>query len=154
MILLTTSEQHALLARSIRVAVVGASPNASRPNFDVFHYLRTRPLLDVAPINAAVSTIDGIEAYPTLRAYARVWGAPDIVTVCRNPADVAKIAHQAIAVGAKAIWFQPGVATDEAIEIADRAGLDVVAERNIEAEFNRLAEPMEHARSTIRFDLH
>lgn len=143
MILLTSSEQHALLARSIRVAVVGASPKTSRPTYDVFHYLRTQPLLDVAPINATVSAIDGIEAYPTLRAYARVWGAPDIVTVCRNPADAAKIAKQAIAVGAKAIWFQLGVATDEAIEVADRAGLDVVAERSIEVEFMRLAGAVE-----------
>jgi predicted CoA-binding protein len=149
MILLTSPEQHALLARSVRVAVVGASPHVSRPNYDVFHYLQSQPLLDVAPINAAVAAIDGIEAYPTLRAYARAWGAPDIVTVCRNPADAAKIAHQAIAVGAKAIWFQLGVATDEAIEIADRAGLDVVAERRIEVEFKRLAEAAErhHQRS-------
>jgi predicted CoA-binding protein len=138
-ILLTSSEQHALLARSVRVAVVGASPKLSRPSYDVFHYLRARGVLDVAPINRKVSAIDGIEAYPNLRSYARAWGAPDLVAVCRNPADPAKIAAEAITVGAKAIWFQVGVASDDAILIADRAGLDVVAERRIEVEFERLA---------------
>ncbi len=138
--MLTSTEQHALLARSIRVAVVGVSPAPSRPSYDVFHYLRTQSRMDVAPINSAVAAIDGIETYPNLRAYARVWGAPDMVTVCRNPVDAKKIATQAITVGAKAIWFELGVATDEAILAADRAGLDVVAERSIQVEHQRLAK--------------
>ena len=139
MILLTTSEQHALLARSVRVAVIGVSPKPSRASHDLFGYLRTRPDVDVVPINAAVSAIDGIVTYPTLHAYARAWGAPDLVVVCRNQLDPSKIVTQASAVRAKAIWFQIGVATDEAILAADQAGLDVVAERCIELEFERLA---------------
>jgi predicted CoA-binding protein len=139
-ILMTSGEHHALLARSVRVAVVGASPRSSRANYDVFHYLCEHGLVDVAPINSAVSAIDGVEAFPTLRAYARVWGAPDIVSVLRNPADPRKVAAQAIEIGAKAIWFQLGVASDEAIELADRAGLDVVAERCIEIELRHMAE--------------
>ena len=140
MILLTSGEHHALLARSVRIAVVGASPRSSRGSYDVFHYLSTHGVIDVAPINPAGSAIDGIEGFATLRAYARVWGAPDIVSVLRNPADPKKIAAQAIEIGAKAIWFQLGVASDEAIELADRAGLDVVAERCIEVELRNVAE--------------
>ena len=138
MILLTASEQHALLARSIRIAVVGVSPKPSRSSHDVFGYLRTRANVDVVPINAAVSTIDGVETYPTLRAYARAWGAPDLVVVCRNQIDVVKVVTQATAVHAKAVWFQIGVATDDAILAADVAGLDVVAERCIEVEFEQV----------------
>ncbi len=45
--------------------------------------------------------------------------------------------REAVAVGAKAIWFQYGVVNDEAIRIADEAGLDVVVDRCIKVEAAR-----------------
>ena len=45
--------------------------------------------------------------------------------------------REAIAVGAKAIWFQYGVINDEAIRLADQAGLDVVVDRCIKVESAR-----------------
>jgi len=68
--------------------------------------------------------IDGRRAYPSLKAYAQEHGAPDIVDVFRKPSEAPAVAREAIEVGAKAIWFQYGVVNQEAIELADRAGLD------------------------------
>ena len=137
MILTTPAERLALLRRSKTVAMVGASPNPARPSYFVFSYIRTRGKLEVAPINPAVDAIDGIKAYPSLAAYAAERGAPDIVDVFRKPADAPQVAREAIAVGAKAIWFQYGVVNDEAIRLADEAGLDVVVDRCLKVELAR-----------------
>lgn len=137
MILTTVSERRALLDRSRTVAMVGASANPTRPSYFVFSYLRTRGRLAVAPINPAIGDIDGVRAYPTLAAYAAEQGAPDIVDVFRKPSDAAQVTREAIAAGARAIWFQYGVINDEAIRLADAAGLAIVVDRCIKVESAR-----------------
>ena len=137
MILETISQRRDLLARATTVAMVGASPNQQRPSYFVFSYLRTKGMLTVSPINPMVSDIDGVTAYKTLAEYAAVHGAPDIVDVFRKASDAPQVARDAIAVGAKAIWFQYGVVNEEAIKLADAAGLDVVVDRCIKVESAR-----------------
>ncbi len=137
MIVKTTSERAALLARSRSVAMVGASANALRPSYTVFSYLRTQTPYAVTPINPTIEQIDGVRAYPTIAAYADEHGPPDIVDVFRKPSEAADVAREAIAAGAKAIWFQYGVINDEAIRLADEAGLDVVVDRCIKVEYAR-----------------
>jgi predicted CoA-binding protein len=137
MILQTPAQRRALLDRSRTVAMVGASPTHTRPSYFVFSYLRTRGRLDVAPINPAIAEIDGVRAYPSLTAYAAEHGAPDIVDVFRKPEDAPQVARDAIGAGAKAIWFQYGVINDEAIRLADEAGLDVVVDRCMKVESAR-----------------
>jgi len=136
-ILNTVSARRNLLARSKTVAVVGASANEVRPSYFVFSYLRTKGRLDATPINPALQAIDGVKAYPSLAAYAAQRGAPDIVNVFRKPADALQVTREAIEVGAAAIWFQYGVVNQEAVALADAAGLDVVVDRCIKAESAR-----------------
>jgi uncharacterized protein len=136
-ILETPAQRRALLDRSRTIAMVGASPNPTRPSYFVFSYLRTRGRADVAPINPTITAIDGVRAYPSLAAYAAENGAPDIVDVFRRPQEAPQVAREAIAVGAKAIWFQYGVVNEEAIRLADEAGLDVVVDRCIKVETAR-----------------
>ena len=137
MILDTPLERYALLERAKTVAMVGASNNALRPSYTVFSYLRTATPYDVTPINPTIAAIDGVTAYPSLAAYAAAHGAPDIVDVFRKPAEVLAVVDEAIAVGAKAFWFQYGVVNDEAIAKADAAGLDVVVDRCMKVEYAR-----------------
>jgi predicted CoA-binding protein len=137
-IVTTDSDLKALLERSKTIAMVGASPNAARPSKGVFDVLVRGGRFDVAPINPTVSEIDGSAAFPTLMDYAAVHGAPDIVDVFRNPIDAPEVTQEAIAAGAKAIWFQLGVVNDDAIAAADTAGLYVVADRCIKIEIARL----------------
>ena len=137
MILDTVADRRDLLDRAKTVAMVGASPNPTRPSYFVFSYLRTKAKLTITPINPMVGEIDGVTAYPTLAAYAAAHGAPDIVDVFRKPADAPSVVRDAIAVGAKAIWFQYGVINDEAIRLADEAGMDVVVDRCIKVESAR-----------------
>ncbi len=117
--------------------MVGASSNPLRPSYTVFSYLRTQTRYDVTPINPTLTEIDGVTAYPTLAAYAAERGAPDVVDVFRKPSEVVGVVNDAVAAGAKAIWFQYGVINDEAIALADRAGLDVVVDRCVKVEYAR-----------------
>ena len=137
MILRTPAERRALLDRSKSVAVVGASNNPMRPSYTVFSYLRTQHRFEIAPINPTITEIDGVPAYPSLGAYAQARGAPDIVDVFRKPSEVVAVVREAVSAGAKAIWFQYGVINEEAIALADRAGLDVVVDRCIKVESAR-----------------
>ena len=134
MILDTPSQRRALLDRSRTVAVVGASNNPLRPSYTVFSYLRTQGRFQIAAINPTIQEIDGVPAYPSLTAYAAEHGAPDIVDVFRKPSEVVPIVQEAIAIGSKAVWFQYGVINEEAIRLADEAGLDVVVDRCIKVE--------------------
>jgi predicted CoA-binding protein len=138
MILTSDGQLRALLERSRTIAMVGASPNPARPSKGVFDALVHGGRFTVIPINPAIAELDGVPAFPTLDAYAAERGAPDLVDVFRNPADAPDVVREAIAAGAKAIWFQLGVVNDAATAAADAAGLDVVVDRCIKIEIARL----------------
>jgi predicted CoA-binding protein len=137
MILTTPAQLRALLERISTIAMVGASSNWLRPSYTVFSYLRTQTRYDVTPINPTLTEIDGIAAYPTLAAYSAQRSAPDVVDVFRKPAELVSVVNDAIASGAKAIWFQYGVVNPDAIGLADQAGLDVVLDRCMKVEYAR-----------------
>lgn len=137
---ITPSQRRELLDRVRTIAVVGASANPLRPSYTVFSYLRTQTRYDVTPINPAIADIDGIAAFPSLAAYAVARGAPpDLVDVFRKPSRLVDVVNEAIAVGAKAVWFQYGVIDDVAIALADRAGMTVVVDRCIKVEHARVS---------------
>jgi len=50
----------------------------------------------------------------------------DLVDVFRPAADAPEIARQAVAIGAKALWLQEDIRSDEARRIAEEGGLDYV----------------------------
>lgn len=139
MILDTVSARCDLLEASKTVAMIGASSNPLRPSYTVFSYLRTQSRYEVRPINPTITEIDGVPAFPSLTAYAQAHGAPDIVDVFRKPSEVVPIVQEAIAVGAKAIWFQYGVINEDAIRLADEARLAVVVDRCLKVEYARLS---------------
>jgi len=137
MILTTPSQRRALLERVRTIALVGASANPLRPSYTVFSYLRRQPGYDVTPINPTLASIDGVSAFPSLANFAAERGSPDAVDVFRRPSEAVTVVKDAIAAGAKAIWFQYGVVNEEAIAMADAAGLDVVVDRCMKVEHAR-----------------
>jgi uncharacterized protein len=73
--------------------------------------------------------------------FARLEDIPfpvDMVDVFRKPADVPPLAASAVAIGAKVLWQQLGVANLEADAIARQAGLDSVMDRCVKIEHARL----------------
>lgn len=136
MILRTPAERRELLERTKTVFMVGASPNHVRPSYFVYRYLLSHGF-EVHGVNPNAASIDGDMCYPSLAACAEAHGAPDVVDVFRRKEEVVAVARDAIAVGAKAIWFQYGVVNEEAIRIADEAGLSVVYDRCMKVEHAR-----------------
>ncbi len=121
-----------LLAMS-RVAIVGLSSNELRPSHFVGFYLQ-RHGYDIVPVNPRENSIFGKQSYPSL---LDIPDPVDIVDVFRDPAAVPEIAEQAVAIGAKALWLQFGVISEEGIRIAEEAGLDVVVDQCIKIEHAR-----------------
>lgn len=125
-----------LLSKSNPIAMVGASDNPARDSNRVFQDLQRRGY-QVVPVNPTTPTVQGVPTVPDLRA-ARQKGPVHTVDVFRAPDQVGPVVEEAIAVGAKAIWFQLGVVNPPAIDRAVKAGMDVVVDRCIKIEIARL----------------
>jgi predicted CoA-binding protein len=82
----------------------------------------------IVPVNPTLDEVFGEKAYPSLTAIPDDITI-DIVDVFRRPADVPPIAHEAVAIGAGALWLQSGITSDEARGIAEAGGLDYVEDR-------------------------
>jgi predicted CoA-binding protein len=120
-------EIEALLRSAKTIAVVGLSPNESRPSHGVAAYMQSRGY-KIIPVRPGVSEVLGEKAYESLDD---VPAAIDIVDVFRAPQHVPAIVDAAIRKRAKAIWLQEGVVHNQAAAKAKAAGLLVVQDRCI-----------------------
>ncbi|MDP6822432.1 MAG: CoA-binding protein [Dehalococcoidia bacterium] len=123
-----------ILADHKNVAVVGLSPNPRRDSNEVAVYLMANGY-NVIPINPAVDEVLGVKSYASLED---VPGPIDIVDVFRRPENIPDIARSAVAVGAKVLWTQLDIVSEEGAEIAGAAGLEVVMDRCTLIEHERL----------------
>ena len=134
-------EIHELLRTARTIAVVGLSDKSWRPSYDVAAYLRLAGYAIVA-VNPHIKQAMGFSAYPDLIAAAREHPI-EIVSVFRRPEFVPEIVEQAIAIKARAVWFQLGVIHRDAARHAHEAGLIVVMDRCIKVEHQRWRESEE-----------
>lgn len=115
------------------IAVVGLSANALRASHFVGYYAQ-RHGYRIIPVNPREEEVLGEPCFNSLTA---VGEAIDIVNVFRDPSAVPALAKEAVAIGAKALWLQFGVISDEGAAIAADAGLDVVMDRCLKVEHAR-----------------
>ncbi|HSL98255.1 MAG TPA: CoA-binding protein [Candidatus Deferrimicrobiaceae bacterium] len=125
-----------LLRESHRVAVIGASPDPYRPSNGVIRDLLALGY-EIVPVNPAVDSVEGLTCYPDLGAAVESTGPVDIVDVFRRAAACPTHAREAVAVGARCLWLQLGIASREAGRIAASAGLEVVMDRCLAVEARR-----------------
>ena len=104
------------------IAVVGASRDPNKAGGSVPAGLQRRGFR-IIPINPYADELFGERAYRTL---ADVPDEIDIVDVFRPSGEAGAIARQAVAAGAKALWLQLDIRSEEARQIAETAGLDFV----------------------------
>lgn len=129
-------EIRAVLTDARRVAVVGASADPHRPSHGVFVKL-VRAGYDVVPVNPRAREVAGQQAVGALADA----GPVDLVVVFRRPEHAPAIARDAAAIGARGLWLQVGVVSDEAARIARDAGLFFVMDRCVGVEHARLRVP-------------
>lgn len=103
-------------------AVVGLSDNPSRTAWSIAQLLQSQGKR-IVPIHPAAPVVHGEQGYATL---AEVPFAIDVVDVFRRSEDAGEFADQAVAIGAKAVWFQLGVIDEAAFERTIAAGVSMV----------------------------
>ncbi|MEY2777310.1 MAG: hypothetical protein RLY30_1408 [Pseudomonadota bacterium] len=89
----------------------------------------------IIPVNPRYEEILGERCYPDL---ASIPEKLDLVNVFRKSDECPAIAREAVRIGAKSLWMQIGVISDEAREIAEADGLTVVMNRCVKIEYARL----------------
>ncbi|NDY43148.1 CoA-binding protein [Dissulfurirhabdus thermomarina] len=112
-----------LLQAARVIAVVGVSTNPERTSHDI-----ARRVLDAGRwrVHLVNPVYAGRELFgrPILASLAEVPEPVDIVDVFRRPDAVEPIVKDALAAGARAVWFQPGTENPEVIRrYADRLDL-------------------------------
>ena len=116
-----------------RIAIVGLSSNELRASNFVGYYMR-RHNYDVIPVNPREQEILGNTSYSSL---TEVPGDVDVVDVFRASDAVPAIAREALEIGAKYLWLQFGVISEEGIRIAEEGGLQLIVDRCLKVEHAR-----------------
>ena len=113
----TAAEAREILRSARRVAVVGASPDPSRPSHEVMATLLGAGY-DCVPVNPGTAEVLGRRSHPDLASATSATGRFDIVDVFRRPEHAPEVARAAAAAGAGALWLQLGIVSWEAARIA------------------------------------
>ncbi|MFJ8165257.1 CoA-binding protein [Streptomyces sp. NPDC096136] len=106
-------------------AVVGLSNNEDRAAYGVARVLQ-RFGKRVVPVHPKAETVHGEQGYPSLEA---VPFEVDVVDVFVNSSLAGRVADEAVAAGARAVWFQLGVVDEPAFARTRAAGLEMVMDR-------------------------
>lgn len=118
-------ELRRIYAEAKTIAVVGASSDEAKPAHKIPKYLKSQGYR-IVPVSPRGGELLGERVYPSL---ADLDGPVDVVEVFRPSAEAPDIARAAVALGAKVLWLQSGVRSEEAELIAREAGLAVVMDR-------------------------
>jgi len=117
-----------------KVAVIGISRSESKAAHFVPKYLSENGF-DIIPVNPNSNEILSKKCYKEI---TEVEGEIDIVDVFRPSEDVLSFVIDAIKKNPKVIWLQEGIHNEEAENLAREHGIDVVFNRCMLAEHQRL----------------
>jgi uncharacterized protein len=122
-----------VLQRSKVIAVVGISRYQHKEAGRVPRQMQMAGYR-IIPVNPHADVLLGEKVY---RSLADIPEPVDLVNVFRPSAETPDVVRQAVAIGAKSVWLQLGIASEEARRIAQEAGLDYVENRCIAVEMVR-----------------
>ncbi len=118
------------------IAVIGVSPKPDRPSNYVPKYMQEKGY-KVVPIRPGLKEILGERCY---RSLDEVREPIELVNVFRRSEFCPQIAKQAVNIGAKAIWLQEGVISQEAKEIAEKHNLLVIMDLCLKKAYEKYIE--------------
>jgi predicted CoA-binding protein len=131
------AELKQLLTDATTIAMVGASSNPEKASHGIMQKLQ-KAGYRVIPVNPRETEILGERSYPSL---VDVPERIDIVDVFRRAEDTPGIADEAVTIGAKALWLQSGIISEDAAARAVKGGLTVVMDACIGATHTILRVP-------------
>lgn len=127
-------ELREIYAETKTIAVVGASDNPRKPAHTIPRYLQ-RQGYRIIPVNPKGGEILGQKVYGSLQ---QIEEPIDVVDVFRPSEETPDVARSAVEAGAKVLWLQEGISSEEAERIASEGGLKVVMDRCMGATHARL----------------
>jgi predicted CoA-binding protein len=134
----TPAQLRALLERTHRIAVLGVkTPESGQPAYYVPDYAH-RAGYDVIPVPVYYPELRELFGKPVYRTLAEIPGEIDLVDVFRRPQDIPKHVDDILAKRPKAVWFQSGIRHDAVAEQLARAGIEVVQDRCLLVELQRI----------------
>jgi predicted CoA-binding protein len=116
------------------IAVVGASADETKASHRIPRYLQSQGYR-IIPVSPKGGEILGEKVFTSL---AEIDTPVDVVDVFRPAEETPQVARDAVAIGAKVLWLQSGIASDEAEEIGEAGGLMVVMDRCMGATHRQL----------------
>ena len=122
-----------MLKRVKTIAVVGLSPNPSRPSYGVSHAMQGFGYA-IVPVHPTAQEVLGVRAYPRL---GDVPVTIDLVNVFRRAEFIDGVVDDCLRLGLKNIWIQEGIINEPAALRARAGGMMVVMDRCIYSDFRR-----------------
>jgi uncharacterized protein len=117
-------ELRSLLGKASVVAVVGISSKPWRASHEVASYLQQHGYR-IVPVNPNEDEVLGEQAYASLVDIPKDVHV-DVVDVFRRAERTPEVARDAVAIGARMLWLQEGIVSEEAARIASEGGLEVI----------------------------
>ena len=105
--------------------VVGLGNNPERTAYEVAAQLQERGKR-IVPIYPRAEVVHGEQGYASIAEAVEAVGVPDVVDVFVASNRAGQVADEAIAAGAKAVWFQLGVIDEDAAQRVVDAGITMV----------------------------
>jgi predicted CoA-binding protein len=116
---------HSIYRETRTIAVVGASHDPEKAAYRIPAYLQAQGFR-IIPVNPRGGELFGERVRTSL---ADIDEPIDVVDVFRPSDETPAIATEAVAAGARVLWLQVGIESDEARAIAEAAGLTVIMNR-------------------------
>ncbi len=129
-----TDEQIRKILSMKKVAVVGMSKHSSKAANFVPKYLSNNGY-EIIPVNPTTDEILGKKCFDSV---SEIEEEIEIIDIFRPSEDVLPFVKEAIQKKPKVIWLQEGIHNLEAEELARKHGIDVVFNRCMLAEHQRL----------------
>ena len=127
-----------VLERTRRIAVLGIKTEVTgQPAFYVARYAQQAGY-EVVPVPVYYPDVTEILGERVHRSVAAVDPPVDMVNVFRRPADIPAHVDDIIAARPSSVWFQLGIRNGAAAEQLARAGIDVVQDRCLLVELQRI----------------
>ena len=128
------SDLRQILSTAKNIAVVGLSPDESKPSNEVAKFLIERGF-NVFPVYPKFDEILGRKIYRNL---TQIDQDIDIAVMFRKGEFASELVKDVVKKGVKTLWLQLGITNDEAGAIARENGINFVQDRCIKIELQRL----------------
>ncbi len=122
---MTNPDPEIIVREAKTIAVVGLSNDPEKPSNEVGSYLKEQGYR-VIPVNPKEEEVLGERAYEMVE---QIPEEVDVVDVFLPPEKTPEAAEDAVRAGAKTLWLQEGIESEEARRIAEEGGLAYIENR-------------------------